>query len=94
MSVMHSCKHRVNILVVMIPLRYGMYFSVRLDSLRLLKLPVRRVTLNVTSYWSRSKTRWRHGGSTGTWDLFSLNQIYSYVSQNTNSFAITLFSGI
>lgn len=72
---MYPCKHRVNILVVIIPLRDCMYLSVRLDSWRLLKLPVRKVILNVTSYWSRSKTRWRHGGSTGTCDLISLRFI-------------------
>ena len=39
--------------------------SARPGCSRSLKGRVRRLTLNVTSCWSRSKTRWRHGGSTG-----------------------------
>lgn len=39
--------------------------SARRDSWRLWKLPVRKQTLNVINCWSRSRTRWRRGGSTG-----------------------------
>lgn len=41
-------------------------YSARLDSWRLWKRRARKRTLNVINCWSRSRTRWRLGGSTGT----------------------------
>lgn len=56
---------------------YCPLYSARRDSLRLWKLLARKRTLNVINCWSRSRTRWRRGGSTGIYDQEIVRQLYA-----------------